>query len=112
MRQILMKIGVFIFFCFWSLGSFAQEENIDYLKPTALKNFGRNAERIQDKYSAVRYYTAYLQKKPKDIKMTYHLAQLEESTRNYSKALEYYTLAFEADNEAYLDALYDKGCFI
>src|SRR5690606_35061985 len=83
--------------------------NIDYLKPTALKNFGRNAERMQDSYSAVRYYTAYLQKKPQDMKLTYHLAGLEESTRNYSKALEYYTLAFESNNEEYIMALYHRG---
>ncbi len=104
-----MKLISFIVLTFLSTCVIAQEENIDHLKPTVLKNFGRNAERMQDKYSAVRYYGAYLQKKPKDIKMTYHLGSLEESTRNYSKALEYYTLAFEADNELYINALYDRA---
>jgi OOP family OmpA-OmpF porin len=109
MRQVLMRYITFIILILISTCLIAQEENIDHYKPTVLKNFGRNAERLQDKYSAIRYYTAYLQRKPTDIKMTYHLGGLEESTRNYAKALEYYTLAFEADNELYIQALYDKG---
>lgn len=104
MRIIIITLLLCFSFC-----AHAQEESLDYLSATALKNFGRNAERLQDTYSAVRYYTAYLQKKPKDIPMTYHLGKLEEATRNYSKALEYYTLTFEANNELYLEALYHRG---
>ncbi len=87
----------------------AQDVNPDELKPGLLKNFGANAERLHDIYGAINYYKAYIKKKPKDFKAIYHLAELEERTRNYSQALLYYNTAYESNPNKFSAALYHKA---
>lgn len=94
---------------FFSLALAAQERDISQLKSGMLKNFGKNAERLNDKYTAVNYYRAYILKRPRDMKMMYHLAELEESIRDYTYARDHYQVAFESTKPEYEVALYHKG---
>ena len=64
---------------------------------------------MSDTYTAIRFYTAYVEKRKEDWKTIYHLAQLEESTRNYAKAREYYSRAHEGKPDDFVDALYHKA---
>lgn len=110
MRPILnLKYSLLL----WSMGLgiqlVAQEVDPHTLRPAAIKNMGRNADRLNDTYSAVSYYTAYLTKKPDDLKTMLRLAQLEESARYYADAANHYGLLDERDNRQYDRALFDKA---
>lgn len=75
----------------------AQEQNLSSLSAGKLKNFGKNAIRMGDTYTAIEYYEAYIVHKPNDIAILYQLAELYRSARNYERALDSYqkTLASE-----------------
>jgi OOP family OmpA-OmpF porin len=67
---------------------FAQEPDpFKDLKPRQIKNFGRNAERVGDTYSAIHYFEKYCELKPEDIKSRFRLASLYKKARDYKKAL-------------------------
>ncbi|MFY7707112.1 MAG: OmpA family protein [Flavobacteriales bacterium] len=105
------KTLIALFFALLSLSQSvsAQTEDLSRMKSTTLKNFAKNAERMSDTYTAIRFYTAYVEKRKEDWKTIYHLAQLEESTRNYAKAREYYSRAHEGKPDDFVDALYHKA---
>lgn len=84
-------------------------ETMKYLNPWQIKNFAKNSEKIGDTYSSIDYYEAVLQKNPNNLSVKFKLAQLYQQTRNYPVAQQYYHEVFEADKEAYVDALFYRG---
>lgn len=84
-------------------------ETIKYLNPWQVKSFAKNSEKIGDAYSSIDYYEAVLQKSPNNLSIKFKLAQLYQQTRNYPLAQQYYHEVFEADKEAYVDALFYRG---
>ena len=107
MNKILIAL-VFALLSF-SESAYAQTEDLSRMKSTTLKNFAKNAERMSDTYTAIRFYTAYIEKRKEDWSTIYHLAELEESTRNYAKAKEYYSRAYEGKPDDFVAALYHKA---
>ncbi len=84
-------------------------ETMKYLNPWQIKSIAKNTERMGDTYSAIEYYEAILQKNPNKTDIKFKLAQLYHQSRNYPAAQQYYHEAFEADKEAYVDALFYRG---
>lgn len=84
-------------------------ETMKYLNPWQIKSFAKNSEKIGDAYSSIDYYEAVLQKNPNNLSIKFKLAQLYQQTRNYPVAQQYYNEVFEADKEAYVDALFYRG---
>lgn len=101
MRNILILI-----FISFALTASTQVEDLSSLKPGMLKNMARNAERMNDKYTAVKLYRLYIQKRDRELKTIYHLAELEESIRDYKSALQNYQLAYSFERSEYKEALY------
>ncbi len=79
------------------------------MKPSVLKNFGRNADRMNDVHSAVIYYRAYIDKRPKDIKTVFRLAELEEKYRDYKSAEAHFAQVYAHRPDDYPQALYHRG---
>jgi OOP family OmpA-OmpF porin len=71
--------------CFHAFGQ--QPEDLNTLKPRQIKNFGKNAIRVGDTYSAINYYEKYTELKPSDIKARFVLANLYRKARDYKKAM-------------------------
>ncbi|MCX7861978.1 MAG: OmpA family protein [Bacteroidales bacterium] len=84
-------------------------ETMKYLNSWQVKNFAKNSEKIGDIYSSIEYYEAVLQKNPHQLSTKFKLAQLYQQSRNYPVAQQYYHEVFEADKEAYVDALFYRG---
>ena len=66
-------------------------------------------DRINEVYNAIEFYSRYLTFEPKDIKLTYRLADLYFETRNYVKANQYYDNVISIDQRKYPAAWYKKG---
>jgi len=81
---LLISLSICIF------AASGQEQNLSELGAGKLKNFGKNAVRMGDTYSAIEYYEAYISQKPDDIAIRYQLADLYRASRNYEKALDSY----------------------
>ena len=110
MRPILnVKLWLVVVALGSAAHAFSQANDTLSLRPSVLKNMGKNADRLHDTYTAVRYYTAYLAKRPDDLKTMLRLAQLEESARFYSQAKLHYALLDEQDKQKYNLALFDKA---
>lgn len=104
MHPFLLLILLTGFVC---LHSFAQQaEDLNGLKPAQLKNFGRNASRVGDIYSAINYYEKYCELKPDNHKIIVKLADLYRKARDYKKALELYEKCYKAAPEDFPLTLY------
>ncbi len=66
------------------------QEHLDYMNARKLKRFGKLAERENDLLTATLYYQGYLDKKPKDYKMAYHLADNYRAIGNFPLAQKLY----------------------
>lgn len=66
------------------------------IKAGRLKRMAKSADKIGDVYTAVDYYDAYVQLKPKDYKIIYRLAELYRISRDYKKAQELYQVVYES----------------
>ncbi|HYX10252.1 MAG TPA: CDC27 family protein, partial [Bacteroidales bacterium] len=81
----------------------AQEKpDLSMLAPYQLKNFGKNAERSGDVYTAIDYYEAYREQKPGNLKNLYSLAKLYHNARNYEKASELYKKVYDKSPKKYI----------
>lgn len=92
MRDFRTYICCLFLTCFTTSFSFAQE---DY-SPKQLKSLAKSAETLKDYYAAIYYYEQYLEKKPADLKIQYHLANSYRKVRNYIKAETAYKKLYEA----------------
>jgi OOP family OmpA-OmpF porin len=105
----MLKYFLVISFFSIVLNSYAQDEDLAAMRAHTLKNLGRNADRLHDTYSAIRYYSAYLEKHSNDLKAIQRLAQLEESARYYAEAKKHFALLDEKNSSQFEMALYDKA---
>ena len=90
----LLRATLFHIICFAFLFMVAplsgQGPEMSGLSASKLLSMGQNAERMSDVYSAVRYYDAYLEARPKKTKVRWKLAAYQEQIRDYGAALSNY----------------------
>lgn len=105
-----MRSYVVILFSLLAAIVWAQpSETMKYLNPWQIKNIAKNSERIGDIYSSIEYYEALHKKNPTKAETKYKLGELYYAARNYPLAHQYFNEAFEADKEAYVEALFYRG---
>jgi len=80
---------------FVSNAQLLQEIDSLELKPWQMKKLGKNAQKIGDWYSAIDYYTKYLEFKPDKNVFKYRLATVYREARNYGVAQEMYLKLYE-----------------
>lgn len=85
--------------------AFGQEDYSTYSKGE-LKDLARSAERINDIESAAEYYEAYLDKKPKDLKVVEQLANHYRQMGSYAAAERNYQILVDEKPGKYLLAQY------
>lgn len=97
---------------------FAQQDNMDVIrqevdsleyKPWQIKRLGKKADQAKDVYTAIDYYSIYIELKPDKKRYQYLLAELYREARDYEKALEFYTKIYEEVPEQFPMALYWSG---
>lgn len=84
-------------------------ETIKYLNSWKIKGFAKNSERIGDIYSATDYYEALKKRFPDNNDNIMALANLYRQSRNYTMALENYSMVYEKDKDVFPDALFYKA---
>lgn len=99
--RLIFFLSLFIFSFFAS----GQEDYSTYSKGE-LKDLARSAERINDIESAAEYYEAYLDKKPKDLKVVERLANHYRQMGSYAAAERNYQVLFDEKPSRYLLAQY------
>lgn len=89
-----------------NIGTAQTTDRINYLSPRQLKKFGQKARKMEDKYTAIKYYERYkeLDSTNYDVRMT--LANLYHQTRNYTKAKQAFKQIYQQRPEEYIVALY------
>lgn len=85
--------------------SYSQNE-VKYLKTWQLKGYAKSAERYNDYYSAIDYYSEYLKRKPDDIKISKKLAGLYFKANNYTKASELFIKNYNKNTNKNTDQLF------
>jgi len=76
------------------------------LKPYQIKRLGKQADDLGDIYSAIDYYTKYVELKPKKDRYKYLVAELYKEARNYQLALEWYEKVYETVPEQFPMAMF------
>lgn len=101
---------ILLIFMIFGAKAFCQpSETIKYLNSWQIKSFAKNSERIGDIYSAIDYYEELHKRNNKNSDINYKLGQLYYKARNYPMAHKFFSYAFDADKEAYLEALFYMG---
>ena len=98
---------ILLFFFLLSPGVFGQGK-VDTRNYTArqLKNFGKNADRLGDSYTAIDFLEPYCKVRSKDIEMNYRLAELYFQSRDYAKAEKQFNKVYKDRSDLYPQALY------
>ncbi len=76
------------------------------LKPYQIKRLAKQADAMGDIYSAIDYYTKYVEVKPKKERYKYVVAELYKEARDYNLALEWYEKVYESVPEKFPLAMY------
>lgn len=71
-----------------------------------LKNFGKNADRLGDTYSAVDFLEPYCKMRPRDAELNYRLAELFFASRDYQKAEKQFAKVYKEWSEKFPQALF------
>jgi OmpA-OmpF porin, OOP family len=71
-----------------------------------LKNFGKNADRLGDTYSAVDFLEPYCKMRPRDAELNYRLAELYFASRDYQKAEKQFAKVYKEWPEKFPQALF------
>lgn len=96
---VIRKLTYLLLLCL-SAEVFAQEST-DEMSAAELKQLGNTAERINDLSTASIYYQAYLDKKPKNIKMQFHLGEIYRELGEYKKAQDLFQQLWEGKGNKY-----------
>lgn len=105
--QYTKHLIIQLFLIAFSLSCYAQlPGSIDKLSASKLKAYGKAAFEAGDMYSAADYYEAYCNKKDKDFKTAYLLAEALRASRHYAKAETWYLTAYEGDPEGNVMGLF------
>lgn len=100
------RILYFLFFTVSFHYASGQGDAGSMLKPFQLKQFGKNAERVGDIYSAIDYYERYCRAKPGNFKVAYRLAEVYRAARDYNVAGEWYLKCYKGQPEKFTQALF------
>jgi len=100
MKKIIIIIILLTSYFF----SFSQTNNVKYLKNWQLIGYAESAERINDKYTAIDYYSEYYNRKKDNDKISYKLANLYFESKDFKNAKPIYYSLYE--NKKYSRALY------
>ena len=84
-----------------SLSLLAQNPGSDDLTPGQMLKFGKSAARAGDIYTAIYYYDMYHQVKKNNFKISYALAELHRTARNYEPAKELYEQVYKKASKKY-----------
>lgn len=95
-----------LFLICWTASLAQPVDNMQKLKPAALKKYGLGAARIGDTYSAIDLFSRYLELKPEDMKIAYERALQYRKARDYETAQSEFKKVYEADPEKYTKALF------
>lgn len=102
-----MKNIIIILICsFCNIYVYSQNIDIKSLKDWELIGFAESAERINDNYSAIKYYEEYYNRNKKTNKQAYKLANLYFKTKDYKKAQTIFYNLYKADDKKYSKALF------
>jgi outer membrane protein OmpA-like peptidoglycan-associated protein len=89
----------------WVILCAQKPDPTDYSRRKA-KKFAENSARFGDYYTAIDFLEYYVEKKKKDMKALYDLAELYRLTRNYPKAREAYNKVNQKNADKYPLALF------
>ncbi|MCB0762456.1 MAG: OmpA family protein [Flavobacteriales bacterium] len=93
-------------FGFWTQGQMEVDSDLAAAK---LKKMASHAESSGDAYTALKYYDAYVEKRPEDWNTWYHMAELYDRVRNYDEARQIYHMVFEKKPQQFKMALYNEA---
>ena len=104
-------LALLLFFISISIAGYTQASlwpEIDSLelKPYQIKKLGKLADKAHDIYSAIDYYTKYVEVKPDKARYKYLVAELYRQARDYQSAMEWYQKVYEEVPEQFPMALY------
>ncbi len=104
---------LFIFaFLLLSISSPAQSPDFSDISPWRLKYYGNAALRNGDIFLALDYFESYCEKKPKDVKALFTLANLYEKSRDYIKAGKLYLDVYKTDSIKFKQALFHHAVML
>ena len=117
MIDIKSALLVIILFFGISVAGFSQNDSVPEidiwteidtlkLKPYQVKKLAKQADYMGDIYSAIDYYTKYVELKPKKDRYKYLVAELYKEARGYLSALEWYEKVYESVPEQFPMAMY------
>ena len=102
-----MKNIIIILICsFCNIYVYSQQKSVKNLKDWELVGFAESAERINDKHSAINFYTEYYIRNKQDNKIANKLANLYFETKEYKKAQTIFYNLYKADDKKYSKALF------
>jgi OmpA-OmpF porin, OOP family len=106
LKFILILVGSF--FCF-TQATYCQLSKIHELKNWELLGFGKDAEQKNDLYSAIDYYSAYLERKPRNMNYSYRLAKLYFDVHDFEKSKALFNKVIDKSQKKYPVSLYYLG---
>ena len=86
--------------------AYSQTKNIEQLKNWQLKGYAKSAERVGDYYSVIDYLEIYANRKPKNMKIAYKLANLYFKVKNYKKAEQLFYKVYKSNKKKNILSLY------
>ena len=108
----LLQFFLLFTFCLLFFNSPAQSPDFSDISPWRLKYYGNAALRNGDIFLALDYFESYCEKKPKDAKTLYKLAELYEKSRDYIKAGKMYLDVYKADSVKFKEALFHHAVML
>ena len=105
MRSIIL-VGIVLFWPMFSVSQVFPSDSLNQLKTWQLRNFGKNAVRVGDHYSAIDFYEVYCSRKPEKLKARLELGHLYRKTRDYDKARDTYKEVYDQEPEKFPLALF------
>ncbi len=105
----MKKIIAYIIFFLITEITFSQSENLYELKDWQLKGYAESAERYNDDYSAVKYYSEYYKRNKNDSKTAYKLASLFFKVKNFQQAKPIFLDLYQHEKDKYPKAIFKYG---
>jgi OmpA-OmpF porin, OOP family len=107
--KISLPVLSFLLLLISSANTYGSASNPDEKIARDLKTKAIRFDRMGDIYNAIDLYERYLAVRPRDIKLSFRLADLYFQTRNYQKSLQYYDSVLKIDAHKYVMVYFHKG---
>ncbi|MBN1182547.1 MAG: tetratricopeptide repeat protein [Bacteroidales bacterium] len=106
-RPMNIKIILHVYLaCLFTIGFSQEKIEINKMKGHQLLGMAKSAERLGDPVTSIKYYNAYLKKRPGNLKAKYSLAKQCQQIRDYKTAAIYFDEVYNRNPKKYLEALY------